>query len=154
MVKIKHQRTADVVVGGFRWAKEQEGKAVGSLLLGLYSADGIFQHVGFSSSFKAAERRALVDLFAPYRISEASDESFGEGRTPGAPSRWSAGKDLSWNPLRPELVCEVAFDHMQGDRFRHGAKFLRWRPDKPPADCTYAQLRVAVPYELKEIFSK
>lgn len=151
MGKLKHRRTADCLVGGFRWAKNAEGTAVGSLLLGLYDDQGNLHHVGFTSSFKAAEKKALVALLEPYK--DATGEAgFGHGRTPGALSRWTAGKDLSWEALRPELVCEVYFDHLQGDRFRHGTTFVRWRDDKPPAQCTYAQLESAVPYELKKIF--
>jgi ATP-dependent DNA ligase len=151
MAKIKHLRTADCVVGGFRWNRGEEEKSVGSLLLGLHSADGVFQHVGHTSSFSAQEKRDLVQLLAPYR-SEDEDESFGQGRTPGAPSRWTGGKDLSWVRLRPELVCEVAFDYLQGNRFRHAATFKRWRTDKPPADCGFDQFEAAVPYELQRVF--
>jgi ATP-dependent DNA ligase len=153
MMKIKHQRTAEVVVGGYRWLKGHEGRAVGSLLLGLYDEAGTLHHVGHTSSFKADEKRALVERLAPY-LDESGQASFGQGRTPGAPSRWNAGQDLSWISLRPELVCEVAFDHLQGDRFRHAATFLRWRPDKPPRDCTYDQFTSVVPYELRDIFGK
>jgi ATP-dependent DNA ligase len=152
MYKLKHRRTADCVVGGFRWAKDKAGTAVGSLLLGLYDEHGTLQHVGHTSSFKAAEKRALVEKFKPYR-DEAAEAGFGRGRTPGAPSRWSQGKDLSWEPLRPELVCEVTYDHLQGDRFRHGTTFARWRPDKPARECTFAQLETAIPYELAQIFA-
>lgn len=151
MLKIKHRRTADCVVGGFRWAKDKQGTAVGSLLLGLYDSSGTLQHVGHTSSFKAQQKQDLVGLLEPYR-DPRGEAGFGRGRTPGAPSRWSAGKDLSWEPLRPELVCEVAYDHLQGDRFRHGTTFQRWRPDKAPSSCTYAQLETAVPYELAQIF--
>lgn len=150
MLKVKHQRTADVVVGGYRWAKDKVGEAVGSLLIGLYDEQGTFHHVGHTSSFKAAEKKELVRFLEPYKDGEGA---FGEGRTPGAPSRWSAGKDLSFVSLRPELVCEVAFEGLLGDRFRHAATFLRWRPDKPPEACDYAQLETVVPYELGEIFS-
>lgn len=147
MLKLKHRRTADCVVGGFRWAKDKAGKAVGSLLLGLYDEKGVLHHVGHTSSFKAKQREELVALLEPHR-----GESFGEGRTPGTPSRWSAGKDLSWESLRPELVCEVSYDHMQGDRFRHAATFVRWREDKRPDQCDYAQLETVVPAELQELF--
>lgn len=150
MLKVKHQRTADVIVGGYRWAKDKAGEAVGSLLLGLYDEQGQLHHVGFTSSFKAAQRKELVGFLEPYKEGEGA---FGDGRTPGAPSRWSAGKDLSWVSLRPELVCEVAFENLQSGRFRHAATFLRWRPDKPPQECDYAQLETAVPYELGEIFA-
>jgi ATP-dependent DNA ligase len=159
MLKIKHQRTADCVVGGFRWNRGQEGKSVGSLLLGLYDQHGVLYHVGFTSSFKTAEKRELVALLEPYR---ASQQAFGEGHGPGGPSRWSPGRELDWQSLRPELVCEVAFDHWQGampddaggeaGRFRHGTTFLRWRPDKPARECTFDQLTFAVPVELRDVF--
>ena len=151
MVKLKHRRSADCVLGGFRWAKD--GKGVGSLLLGLYDGRGVLQHVGHTSSFKAREKQELVEFLKPY-LDERGEASFGHGRTPGAPSRWSAGKDLSWQSLRPELVCEVSYDHMQGDRFRHAATFLRWRPDKPPAACTYDQLETVAPAELEALFPR
>ena len=152
MVKIKHLRTVDCVVGGFRWNQGEEGKSVGSLLLGLYTEEGVFHHVGHTSSFKAAEKRQLVADLAPY-VSEDETESFGRGRTPGAPSRWTGGKDLSWVRLRPELVCEVTFDYLQGPRFRHAATFRRWRKDKPPAACTFDQIESTVPYELAQVFA-
>ncbi|GMU53190.1 MAG: ATP-dependent DNA ligase [Candidatus Xenobia bacterium] len=147
-VKIKHQRTADCVVGGFRWAKDQEGQAVGSLLLGLYDESGTLHHVGHTSSFKAAEKRELVQRLEPYR----GGDSFGDGRTPGAPSRWTGGKDLSWVKLRPELVCEVAYEKLQLDRFRHAATFLRWRTDKPAEQCDFAQIDSPAPFALDDIF--
>jgi ATP-dependent DNA ligase len=147
MLKVKHQRTVDCVVSGFRWHKDFPNEAVGSLLLGLYEG-GVLHYVGGTSSFKNKERRELVSFLEPYR----GDSGFGKGRTPGEPNRWTGKKDISWQPLRPELVCEVAFDHLQGDRFRHGATFLRWRPDKPAKECTYAQVEEVVPAELKEIF--
>ena len=150
MIKVKHQRTADCVVGGFRWNRGEEGKSVGSLLLGLYDDSGVLHHVGHTSSFKHAQKRELVSFLEPYR--GESSGGFGRGRTPGEPSRWTQGRDLSWEPLRPELVCEVSFDHLQGERFRHAATFLRWRPDKPPSECTYDQLSTAVPFELQEVF--
>ncbi|MDQ3809991.1 MAG: ATP-dependent DNA ligase [Chloroflexota bacterium] len=148
MLKIKHQRTVDCVVSGFRWHKDHPGTAVGSLLLGLYDGDRVLHYVGGTSSFKMGERRDLVAFLEPYR----GDSGFGRGRTPGEPNRWTSGKDVSWEPLRPELVCEVAFDHLQGDRFRHGATFLRWRPDKPASECTYTQIQEVAPAELREIF--
>ncbi len=151
MAKIKHLRTADLVVGGFRWNKEMEGTSVGSLLLGLYDAEGVFHHVGHTSSFSAQEKRDLVGFLAPY-VSEDSGEGFGGGRTPGAPSRWSTGKDLSWVRLRPELVCEVTFDYLQGARIRHAAAFKRWRKDRTPASCTFDQFEAAVPMELRRVF--
>ena len=158
MLKIKHARTADCVVAGFRWYKK-DPDAVGSLLLGLYDDMGALQHVGITSSFKTAERRRLVTELAPLR--DRAHESHpwtgaaapGE-RIPGGPSRWSAGKDLSWEPLRPELVCEVRYDHMQSGRFRHATTFLRWRPDKPPGECRYDQLEVAKPYDLARILAR
>jgi ATP-dependent DNA ligase len=152
MIKVKHLRTADCVVGGLRWAKGAAGKAIGSLLLGLYDEDGVLHHVGHTSSFKAPERAALADELRP--LMTDGEEGFGGGRTPGEPSRWTGGKDLSWVRLRPERVCEVTFDHLQGDRFRHAATFVRWRPDKPPQQCTYDQLEVTPPYELKQIFAE
>ncbi|HWO41992.1 MAG TPA: ATP-dependent DNA ligase [Candidatus Eisenbacteria bacterium] len=165
MLKVKHERECDCVVAGFRWHKKGERAAVGSLLLGLYDAAGALQHVGVCASFTEAKRRELVEFLAPYRKHalsahpwknwaeyEASDGAAGH-RMPGAQSRWSQGKDLSWEPLRPELVVEVAYDHMQGDRFRHTAQFRRWRPDKNPRDCTYDQLEVVAPEELRVIFA-
>ena len=151
MAKIKHLRTADCVVGGLRWYKNEEERAVGSLLLGLYDGDGTLHHVGHTASFKGPERRELAERLRPL-ISDDDREGFGGGRTPGGPSRWTGGKDMTWIRLRPELVCEVAFDHLQGDRFRHAATFKRWRTDKPPAACTYDQLETTVPYAVKEIF--
>jgi ATP-dependent DNA ligase len=148
MLKVKHQRTVDCVVSGFRWHKDAHGSAIGSLLLGLYDEHGVLHYVGGTSSFKTAERRTLVEFLEPYR----GPSGFGKGRTPGEPNRWTGGKDISWEPLRPELVCEVAFDHLQGDRFRHGATFLRWRHDKPPLECTYAQVAEIVPAELRDLF--
>jgi ATP-dependent DNA ligase len=159
MYKIKHSRTADCVVAGFRWYRDQED-AVGSLLLGLYDDAGALHHVGVTSAFTMQTRRDLVEELAPLRQdalanhpwrdwAQATDEST---RMPGGQSRWSAGKDLSWEPLRPERVCEVKYDHLQGDRFRHAAVFVRWRPDKPAADCRYDQLEVATPFELANVF--
>jgi ATP-dependent DNA ligase len=161
MIKVKHARTADCVVAGFRWHKSGKD-LVGSLLLGLYDDRGKLQHVGVTSSFTMAMRRALAIELAPLRENAlerhpwrewAQAEASGLGRMPGAQSRWSAGKDLSWEPLRIERVCEVKYDHLQGDRFRHAATFLRWRPDKPPSDCRYDQLEVTPSYELAEVFS-
>lgn len=147
-VKIKHQRTADVVVGGFRWAKDLKGQAVGSLLLGLYDEQGVLHHVGHTSSFKAAEKRDLVAFLEPYR----GGESFGGGTMPGEPSRWTGSKDLSWEKLRPELVCEVAYEKLQYGRFRHAATFHRWRHDKPARQCTFEQIDTAESFPLAEIF--
>jgi ATP-dependent DNA ligase len=160
MIKVKHARTADCVVAGFRWHKSG-WDAVGSLLLGLYDARGVLHHVGVTSSFTTAMRRQLVKELAPLRVEALRDHPWRDwagaaaesSRMPGAQSRWSAGKDLSWEPLRVERVCEVKYDHMQGTRFRHAAIFLRWRPDKRPRDCRYDQLEVTKPYELEKIFS-
>ena len=160
MLKIKHARTADCVVAGFRWYRDAKD-AVGSLLLGLYDAAGVLQHVGVASSFTIAMRRQLADELDPLRKNALQDHPWRDwaspaddaNRMPGGQSRWSGGKDLSWEALRPERVCEVKYDHMQGDRFRHAAVFLRWRPDKPPQDCRYDQLEVTAAYELSEVFS-
>ena len=134
MVKIKQRRTADCVVGGYRLAKTKDG--VGSLLLGLYDDSGVLHFVGHTSSFKADERRELLKRLRPLE----GGDSFGRGRTPGGPSRWTAGRELSWVPLRPKLVCEVAYDRMQGNRFRHASTFLHWREDKSPKECTLDQV--------------
>ncbi len=163
MFKVKHERDCDCVVAGFRWHKKGEGTLIGSLLLGLYDDAGALQHVGVCASFTQEKRRELVDFLAPYRKHALADHPWkawaGDGepsgqphRMPGGQSRWSQGKDLSWEPLRPELVLEVAYEHMQGTRFRHMAQFRRWREDKKPEACTYAQLEVVPPQELKEIF--
>jgi ATP-dependent DNA ligase len=162
MIKVKHARTADCVVAGFRWHKKGPGELVGSLLLGLYDAAGALQHVGVTSSFTTTARRQLVKDLAPLRKNALEGHPWrewagpidGSTRMPGATSRWSQGKDLSWEPLRIERVCEVKYDHLQGDRFRHAATFLRWRPDKRPADCRYDQLEVTPPAELAEIFGE
>jgi ATP-dependent DNA ligase len=166
MLKVKHERDCDCVVAGFRWHKRGERTAVGSLLLGLYDDSGTLHHVGVSASFTEQKRRELVAYLAPYREdalashpwkqwAEAGNDIESDGhRMPGGKSRWSQGKDLSWEPLRPELVVEVAYDHMQGTRFRHTAQFRRWRLDKNPRDCTYAQLEVVAPQELAEIFAR
>jgi ATP-dependent DNA ligase len=162
MVKVKHSRTADCVVAGFRWHKNGPGELVGSLLLGLYDAEGGLHHVGVTSSFTAAKRRQLAQELAPLRNNalEAhpwrawADAGSLSTRMPGGQSRWSQGKDLSWEPLRIERVCEVKYDHLQGDRFRHAAVFVRWRPDKPPSECRYDQLEVTPPAELAEIFRR
>lgn len=165
MLKIKHDRDCDCVVAGFRWYRENTGREVGSLLLGLFDAAGILQHVGVCSGFSAEQRREFSDYLAPWRkhalaghpwqawAKGESGSTPAPGRMPGALSRWSRGKDLAWEPLRPELVAEVAYDHLQGDRLRHVAKFRRWRRDKKPSDCTYAQLEVIAPVELKRIFA-
>ncbi len=159
MIKVKHARTADCVVAGFRWYKDVPD-AVGSLLLGLYDDKGTLHHVGVTSSFTMATRKALAQELEPLRNHArqrhpwsdwAEWSAHGHQRMPGGHSRWSAGKDLSWEPIRIERVCEVKYDHMQGDRFRHAAIFLRWRSDKPPADCRYDQLEVTAPYELEQV---
>ena len=186
MFKIKHARTADCVVAGFRWHKS--GPVVGSLLLGLYEEGGDLNHVGVAASFPMTRRRALLDELAPYRMDGFDGHPWGvwagsivgnpaamagpgsgapgsgapgsgapdpavAGRLPGGLSRWNRDKDLSWQPLRPELVCEVAYDHMEGSRFRHTAQFRRWRPDREPRSCTYAQLDRPVSFELAQVLS-
>ena len=155
MLKVKHERTADCVVAGFRWHKE--GGVIGSLLLGLYDEDGVLHHVGVASGFTAARRRELVAELEPLRAEAVAghpwlESATGSSRLPGGTSRWSAGKDMSWEPLRPELVCEVGYDHLQEQRFRHGTSFRRWRPDRQPSSCTYAQLDTPVPTELSLVF--
>jgi ATP-dependent DNA ligase len=160
MIKVKHERTADCVVAGFRWHKAGKNELVGSLLLGLYDDKKRLHHVGVTSAFTAAMRRQLAIELAPLRVNALDNhpwrewaESDGDTtRMPGGQSRWSAGKDLSWEPLRVERVCEVKYDHMQGPRFRHAAIFQRWRPDKRPIDCGYDQLEVTTPYELEKVF--
>jgi ATP-dependent DNA ligase len=164
MAKIKHARTADCVVAGFRWHKNGPGTLIGSLLLGLWNDDGQLQHVGVTSSFTMARRAELVEFLEPYRRGGMEDHPWREWalaeaaaveegrRMPGATSRWNRGKDLSWEPVRPELVCEVAFDHLQGDRFRHAATFRRWRPDRTPADCRYDQLEETPAALLADLF--
>jgi ATP-dependent DNA ligase len=160
MLKVKHVRTADCVVAGFRWYKDTTD-AVGSLLLGLYDDDDVLHHVGVTSAFTMVARKEIAQELEPLRKNAmknhpwrdwAHEEAHATARMPGAQSRWSAGKDLSWEPLRIERVCEVKYDHLQGDRFRHATYFLRWRPDKPPADCRYDQLEVTAPYELTKVF--
>ena len=161
MIKIKHARTADCVVAGFRWHKAGKGTLVGSLLLGLYDDNGRLHHVGVTSSFTMARRKELAAELAPLRERAMDEHPWREWaeayegeitRMPGGQSRWSAGKDLSWEPLRIERVCEVKYDHMQGDRFRHAAIFQRWRPDRKPDSCRYDQLEVTAPYELSKVF--
>jgi ATP-dependent DNA ligase len=158
MFKVKHERTADCVVAGYRWHKA--GGVVGSLLLGLYEESGALQHVGVAASFPMSRRAQLVEELAPYAMDSfeghpwaawAYSEAHQADRLPGALSRWNAKKDLSWVPLRPELVCEVAYEHMEGTRFRHTAQFRRWRPDRDPRTCTYAQLEEPVRYDLADI---
>ncbi|MHB1986971.1 MAG: ATP-dependent DNA ligase [Acidimicrobiales bacterium] len=167
MTKVKHERTADCVVAGFRWHKS--GGRIGSLLLGLYDDAGHLQHVGVTSSFTDARRLELVDELASYKVGPTghpwtlNEESLSVAdrdetaaldsrRVPGAPSRWNTGKDLSFEPLRPELVCEVSYDHLQARRFRHATSFRRWRPDRDPTSCRYDQLETIVPTELAEVF--
>ncbi|MQA86608.1 MAG: ATP-dependent DNA ligase [Streptosporangiales bacterium] len=159
MYKIKHERTADCVVAGFRWHKS--GPVVGSLLLGLYD-DGALQHVGVAAAFSAQRREELLDELAPYRMEDLADHPWAGwaqqdeatvDRMPGAITRWNAKKDLSWVPLRPALVCEVGYDHLEGRRFRHTAQFRRWRPDRDPGSCTYDQLDRPVSYDLASILS-
>jgi len=161
MIKVKHVRTADCVVAGFRWHKNGKDELVGSLLLGLYDDRGSLHHVGVTSSFTMAMRRQLALELEPLRANAIEHHPWREWaeagahemtRMPGGQSRWSAGKDLSWEPLRIERVCEVKYDHMQGSRFRHAAVFLRWRPDKRPADCRYDQLEITTAYELEKVF--
>jgi ATP-dependent DNA ligase len=166
MLKIKHQRTADCVVAGFRWHKNGPGTHVGSLLLGLFDDQGTLHHVGVTSSFTWDKRAALTEELAPLRENALEHHPWREWaewattgdadasgqRLPGATSRWNRGKDLSWEPLRTERVAEVAYDHLQGDRFRHGTTFKRWRPDKPPEACRYDQLEESVPFLLASIF--
>jgi ATP-dependent DNA ligase len=161
MQKIKHLRTADCAVAGFRW--HTSGPVVGSLLLGLYDDGGGLQHVGVCGAFSAARRRELVDELAPYRVDDLSghpwaqwaeweaDRAAAAERRPGAVSRWNAHKDLSWEPLRVELVCEVSYDHMEGNRFRHTAQFQRWRPDRTPDSCTFEQLQTPVSFDLSAV---
>ena len=164
MLKIKHERDCDCVVAGFRWYKDAVDREIGSLLLGLYNDQGALQHVGVCASFSKEKRRELLDFLTPYRENalanhpwkkwaELSNDPAAAQRMPGAQSRWSQGKDLSWEPLRAELVIEVAYEHMQADRFRHMAQFRRWRNDKAPEQCTYAQLEVVPPEELRTIFA-
>src|ERR671926_42213 len=161
MTKVKHVRTADCVVAGFRWHKS--GPIVGSLLLGLYD-QGSLQHIGVAASFPMKRRAELVEELAPYRAealdghpwqdwANAQTDADGDHRMPGATSRWNAGKDLSWVPLRPELVVEVKYDQLEGSRLRHTGHFLRWRPDRDARSCTYDQLEVPVHYDLAEVLS-
>lgn len=161
MLKVKHERTADCVVAGFRWHKD--GRGVGSLLLGLYDDEKNLHHVGVASSFTAARRTSLIDELAPYRENalaghpwrdwaDAAAQAASAGAMPGGISRWSGGKDLSWEPLRTELVAEVRYEHLQSGRLRHGGRLVRFRADRTPESCTYAQLEEAAPAELREIF--
>ncbi len=160
MFKVKHERTADCVIAGFRWHKS--GPVVGSLLLGLYDEADRLQHIGVTASFPMARRKELVDELEPYALTDSQEHPWSEwadaqahekGRLPGAVSRWNATKDLSFVPLRPELVVEVAYDHMEGTRLRHTAQFRRWRPDRDPATCTYEQLDTPVRFDLAEVLA-
>jgi ATP-dependent DNA ligase len=161
MTKVKHERTADCVVAGFRWHKD--GNGVGSLLLGLFDDDGHLHHVGVASSFTAARRKELVDELAPLRKdaleghpwrdwADHQAQAQADGKMPGGVSRWNAGKDLTWEPLRPEQVAEVRYEHVLSGRFRHGGRLVRFRPDRTPDSCTYAQLEEVAPAELADIF--
>jgi ATP-dependent DNA ligase len=163
MLKIKHERTADCVVAGFR--RHKDGKGVGSLLLGLFDDAGVLHHVGVAASFTAAKRVSLVTELEPLRATaldghpwkhwaDAAEQARESGRMPGGVSRWSAGKDLSWEPLRPELVAEVRYEHLQSGRLRHGGRLIRFRPDRNPQSCTYSQLEEAAPAELADIFAE
>jgi len=164
LLKVKHERTADCVVAGFRWHKTStpEAPLLGSLLLGLYADHGSLQHVGVVASFPMARRAELVEEMAPWREDAldghpwrdwAEAQAQADGRMPGAQSRWNAKKDLSWQPLRPERVVEVRYDHMEGTRFRHTTQFVRWRDDRDPRSCTYDQLEVPVTYDLAALLS-
>jgi ATP-dependent DNA ligase len=158
MFKVKHERTADCVVAGFRWHKS--GPVVGSLLLGLYDASGAFQHVGVAASFSAARRAELLEELEPYRLGAGEPHPWATSHSPervpgGSPSRWSRDRDHSWEPLRPELVAEVGYDHLEGPqrapRFRHVTHFRRWRPDRDPRSCTFAQLEQPIAFDLDKI---
>jgi ATP-dependent DNA ligase len=163
MVKVKHERTADCVVAGFRWHKDGEG--IGSLLVGLYDDDGNLNHVGVATSFAAARRKELVDEVAPLRLDDLTGHPWAEwaiaeaharedgGRMPGGLNRWNAKKDMSWVPLAPTRVVEVRYEHLQANRFRHASRFVRWRDDKDPSECTYDQLEAVAPAELAAIFA-
>ncbi|MEK6721726.1 MAG: ATP-dependent DNA ligase [Chloroflexota bacterium] len=166
MLKIKHQRTADCVVAGFRWHKNGPGTHIGSLLLGLFDDEGTLHHAGITSSFTWDRRAALVEELEPLRSaaldghpwrewaewSAMGDADASGQRLPGATSRWNRGKDLSWEPLRAERVVEVAYDHLQGSRFRHATTIKRWRPDKVPAACRYDQMEETPAFEIARIF--
>ncbi|WP_454198806.1 ATP-dependent DNA ligase [Nocardia sp. Marseille-Q1738] len=163
MLKVKHERTADCVVAGFRWHKD--GAGVGSLLLGLFDDEGNLHHVGVASSFTAARRKELVEELAPLRANalekhpwrdwaDAAAQAAGEGKMPGGVSRWTGGKDLSWEALRPELVAEVRYEHVQSGRLRHGGRLVRFRADRTPESCTYAQLDEVAPAELSALFGE
>jgi ATP-dependent DNA ligase len=165
MLKIKHERTADVVVAGYRLHKTStpQHPLLGSLLLGLYDDQGRLQHIGVSASFTARRRAELIEELAPLAVTDLSEHPWGAwndwaianpDRVPGTQSRWSAGKDLSFVPLRPERVLEVGYDHMEGSRLRHTAQFKRWRPDRDPASCGYDQLEEPVSYDLAAVLGR
>ncbi len=162
MIKVKHERTCDCVVAGFRWHKNGRGTHVGSLILALYDDAGVLHSIGVTASFTEAKRKELVTFLEPYRENALDSHPWKDwagdeaewARRPDAKSRWSRGKSMSWEPLRLELVVEVAYDHMQGARFRHTAQFRRWRSDKRPTDCRYDQLDVTPPFELAKIFGE
>lgn len=160
MIKVKHERTADCAVAGYRLHKD--GNGVGSLLLGLFDDEGTLHHVGVAAGFSVKRRTELLDEIAPLREGALDDHPWREwaamsaehaGRMPGAQSRWNAGKDLSWTPLRVEWVAEVTFGQLQSGRFRHGVRFIRWRPDRVPSSCTYEQLDVAEPVPFDSLFA-
>jgi ATP-dependent DNA ligase len=136
MVKIKNYRSADCVVGGFRYGSGKNKTLVGSLLLGLYDDDGLLHHVGFTSSIRQAERKALTEKIEKHKGGPGFT-----GNAPGGPSRWSTARSSEWQPLKPKLVVEVCYDHFSGERFRHGTRLLRWRPDKAPKQCTMDQVK-------------
>lgn len=155
MVKVKHDRTADCVVAGFRWHKQS---GVGSLLLGLYDSDGNLHRAGVCSGFSAKRRQELVPELEELHLAAGRphpwvEEGKSAGSAIGPTSRWTQGRDTSWEPLVPSRVCEVGYDHLQGDRFRHATSFRRWRPDRNPESCTYDQLEAPVPWELRDIFA-
>jgi ATP-dependent DNA ligase len=161
MVKVKHERTADCVAAGFRWHKD--GRGIGSLLLGLFDQSGVLNHVGVASSFTAVRRQELVNELAPLREDAldghpwrqwADASAQADGRLPGGRSRWAPDKDLAWEALRPELVAEVRYEHLLSGRFRHGGRLVRFRPDRTPQSCTYAQLEQVAPAELAALFSE
>jgi len=170
MVKVKHERTAEFVVGGFRWYRTSADRGtpgqseIGSLMLGLYDSSGDLSHVGVIGAFAAEQRRQLVEVLAPHRVGAdegperhpwagwATAAEVAGPRLPGARSRWNATKDLSFELLRPDLVVEAAYEHLQGTRLRHTAQFRRWRPDRDARSCTYDQLDAVVPMELADVF--
>ncbi len=150
LLKIKHERTADVVVAGFRWHKDADG--VGSLLLGLWDGDELVP-VGVASSFSAARRSELIDELAAHRVSDAHAHPWSTESAPRGVNRWNSGRDTSWEPLDTTLVAEVSYEQMTGTRFRHSARFKRWRPDRDPASCRFDQLEAPVPAELADVLA-